>query len=79
MGSPFQTGGTFFILKQCYNINYINKMERKTLIWIGVFVGSIVGGSLPMIWGDGMFSFSSNIFSILGGLVGIYLGFKFGE
>lgn len=51
-------------------------MESKQLIWLGMIVGSSVGGFVPMLWGDGYFSFSSIIFSTLGGVLGIYAAFK---
>jgi len=51
----------------------------RPLIWIGLFVGSTVGGFIPDLWGAGMFSISGIIFSGLGGLAGIYLGFKFSD
>ena len=53
-------------------------MNRK-IIWLGLFVGSIIGGLIPGLWGAGMFSFSGLIFSALGGFVGIWLGFTMGE
>lgn len=58
----------------------IKQMSKKTLIWIGIFVGSTIGSYLPVLWGDaGFFSFSSIIFSTIGGLVGVYIGFKLGD
>jgi uncharacterized membrane protein YeaQ/YmgE (transglycosylase-associated protein family) len=39
-------------------------------------VGSFVGGFVPLLWGAGEFSFSSIIFSAIGGIVGIWAGFK---
>lgn len=51
-------------------------MDSKQLIWIGMIVGSGIGGFIPVLWGDGMFSFSSIIFSALGGILGIYGAFK---
>lgn len=51
-------------------------MNAKSLIWIGVFVGTTVGGFIPTLWGAGMLSFSSIMWSTVGGLAGIYLGFK---
>ncbi len=53
-----------------------NIMDSKTLVWIGVLVGSTVGSFIPTLWGAGMFSFSSIIFSSLGAILGIYVGFK---
>jgi hypothetical protein len=54
-------------------------MERSRLIWIGVFVGSAVGGYVPALWGAGMLSFSSVIGSAIGGVAGIWLGYRLGE
>ena len=54
-------------------------MERSRLIWIGLFVGSAVGGYVPALWGAGMLSFSSVIGSAIGGGAGIWLGYRLGE
>jgi len=42
----------------------------------GLFLGSIAGGYIPMLWGGSVFSFSSIILSAIGAFVGIWLGFK---
>ncbi len=49
------------------------------MIWLGVIVGSAVGGYIPALWGAGMFSMSSVLLSALGGIVGIWLGFKINQ
>ena len=51
-------------------------MNSRPLIWIGMFIGSTAGGFVPMLWGDSMLSISSIIFSTIGGVAGIILGFK---
>lgn len=51
-------------------------MESRALIWIGLFVGSTIGGFIPALWGDSFLSFSSILLSALGGIAGIYVGFK---
>ncbi len=51
-------------------------MSTKTIIYIGMTIGSYIGAYLPVLWGAGAFSFQSIIFGALGGLGGIYLGFK---
>jgi hypothetical protein len=48
----------------------------KQVIWLGMIVGSIIGGFIPMLWGGSAFSFSSIVFSSLGAVVGIYVAFK---
>ena len=53
-------------------------MSTKTLIWIGMIVGSAIGGYLPLLWGGDLLSFSSLILSTLGGIGGIWLGYRLG-
>jgi len=54
-------------------------MSSKTLAWVGLIVGSTVGGYIPALWGDGLFSFSSLILGSLGAIAGIYFGYKLGN
>lgn len=42
----------------------------------GLFLGSIAGGYIPLLWGGSVFSLSSIFLSGAGALVGIWLGFK---
>ena len=50
---------------------------RRQLIWFGMFVGSAIGGLIPSLWGADTFSFSGVIMTAVGGVIGIWLGFKF--
>jgi len=54
-------------------------MEAKTLIWIFAFIGSTIGGFLPSLWGADIFSFSGIILSTIGGLAGIWVGWKISQ
>ena len=54
-------------------------MDRKHLVWIGLFVGSTIGGLIPELWGADWLSFSSVILTAVGGLAGIWLGLRLGE
>jgi hypothetical protein len=54
-------------------------MGRKSLVWIGMAVGSAAGGYLPARWGGGLFSFTSLILSGVGGILGIWLGDRLSE
>lgn len=54
-------------------------MERKKAIKIGLVFGSLVGSYIPVLWGAGYFSVSSVLFTALGGILGIYLGYKLGN
>ncbi len=54
-------------------------MERKHLIYIFMTIGSAIGGYVPMLWGDSVFSMSSVLLTAVGGILGIWLGFKIGS
>lgn len=51
----------------------------RQLVWIGLFLGSVVGGYVPMLWGADLFSFSSIICSSVGSLIGIYVGYRLSQ
>ena len=52
---------------------------RKKLIWGGFFVGSTIGNMLPLLWGGDMISISGVLLSLLGGIAGIWAGYRAGE
>lgn len=54
-------------------------MERKTLVWIGLAVGSTMGGLIPTLFGGSALGFWSVILTALGGIAGIAIGFKLGS
>ncbi len=51
-------------------------MSQKSVIYLGLFIGSTIGGFIPMLWGDSMMSLSAILLSGLGGIVGIIVGYK---
>ncbi len=51
-------------------------MKSKTLIMIGLVVGSTLGGYVPTLWGDGGLSMASVLLGAVGGLAGIWAGFR---
>jgi uncharacterized membrane protein YeaQ/YmgE (transglycosylase-associated protein family) len=44
-----------------------------------MFVGSVVGGYIPTLWGESMMSFSSVILSAVFAIIGIWIGNKLGD
>ena len=52
-------------------------MSSKALYYLAAFIGSIVGAYIPSLWGTDLFSFSSIVFSALGGIAGIVIVWKF--
>jgi hypothetical protein len=53
-------------------------MNRKSAVFWGMTFGSLVGGYVPGLWGGGTFSMSGIVWSGIGGILGILLGFKMG-
>jgi hypothetical protein len=51
----------------------------KKFVWIGLFVGSTIGNMVPVLWGGDALSVSGVLFSLVGGIVGIWLGYRFGQ
>jgi predicted MFS family arabinose efflux permease len=45
-------------------------------IWIGILIGSTIGGFIPDLWGAGLFSYSSILLSGVGAFVGLWIGYK---
>jgi hypothetical protein len=50
----------------------------KKMVLLGMILGSLAGGYIPLIWGESAFSMSSVIFSGVGALLGIWIGYKIG-
>jgi len=51
-------------------------MSRKTMLMIGMVLGSTAGSAAPMLWGADAFSMWSIFLGLLGGVVGIWLAYK---
>lgn len=50
----------------------------RGVMMIAVLIGSTVGGLVPSLWGAGMLSAAGIVFSILGGVAGIWAGARIG-
>ena len=51
-------------------------MGGKALIWVGLFLGSIVGGYVPTLFGQDLLSGWSILWSTVGSVAGVYIGYK---
>lgn len=51
-------------------------MHSKFLIFIGMIIGSLVGGYIPVIFGGDIISYTSVLTSAVGALIGIFIAFK---
>ncbi len=54
-------------------------MSAKRTVWIGAIVGSTIGGMIPSLWHASWLSMSSILLSTIGGIAGIWLGWKIGR
>jgi outer membrane lipoprotein SlyB len=50
-------------------------MDKK-IVMFGMVFGGLLGGYLPSLWGAGTFSLASILGSFLGGILGIWLTFR---
>ncbi len=48
---------------------------NKLIISIGAFVGSTIGGYIPLIWGGSLLSVTSIFLGMIGGILGIVIGY----
>lgn len=51
----------------------------RTLIMVFMVVGSSAGSYVPVLWGGSVFSASSIFFGAIGGLAGIWVGYKLAQ
>jgi predicted MFS family arabinose efflux permease len=52
---------------------------QKFLINFGMIVGTLIGGYVPAFWGGSMFSILGIILSVLGGILGIWSGYRLSQ
>jgi hypothetical protein len=51
----------------------------KKFVWIGLLVGSTLGNMLPVLWGGDAISISGFVSSIVGGIAGVWVGYRWGQ
>ena len=51
----------------------------KKLIFLFLFIGSVLGGYIPVLWGSETLSLASVLWSTVGGFFGIYIGYTLGR
>ncbi len=56
-----------------------NLEQRKLMqsrIWLGVLIGSTIGGLVPALWHADPFSYASVWLGGIGGFAGLWIGYK---
>lgn len=51
----------------------------KTVLYAEAFIGGIIGGYIPALWGAGIFDLSSIFLGTLGTFLGAWIGYKVGR
>jgi hypothetical protein len=51
----------------------------KAFIWIGLLIGSTVGGLIPTLWGDDLLSLAGLGLSTVGAIAGILGGYRLAQ
>ncbi len=51
-------------------------MSAKFLVFWGMIIGSTIGGYIPTLFGAGLLSYASVLFSGVGGILGVWIGYK---
>lgn len=51
----------------------------KKAIYVGMTVGSTIGGCAPALWHASMFSMSAIVLSVVGGIAGIWVAYRLGR
>lgn len=54
-----------------------DEMERS-IVWLFVGVGMVVGGFVPVVWGGSALGLASLVLGSLGGVAGLWLATKLG-
>lgn len=54
-------------------------MAPKWFIWVSVFVCSIIGAYVPILWNGSLLSMTSVVFGGIGGIVGVFVSLKVGK
>jgi uncharacterized membrane protein YeaQ/YmgE (transglycosylase-associated protein family) len=48
----------------------------RSRIWLGILIGSTIGGFIPELWGVDLISYHSVLLSGFGAFVGLWIGYK---
>jgi hypothetical protein len=48
----------------------------RASVWIGIFIGSTIGGFIPALWGGDMISYSGVLLSGVGAFVGLWVAYR---
>ena len=54
-------------------------MGPKFVIYFCLSIGSVIGGYIPTLWHQGIFSWQSLLGGIIGSLVGVWIGYKINQ
>ena len=56
-----------------------SQLVGRSVVGLCAVFGLIAGGYLPVLWGASSFSLSSILFSVLGGIAGVWIGIRLSD
>jgi hypothetical protein len=54
----------------------LHAMPSRGAIWLGILVGSTLGGLVPLLWGGEMLSYSGVLLSGIGAFIGLWVAVR---
>jgi len=54
-------------------------MSPRLLVFLGMTIGSMAGGYIPVFFGADLISYSSVFFSAVGAIIGVWIGYKLSD
>ena len=54
----------------------LKNKPMRSAIWIGILIGSTIGGLIPSLWGGELLSYSGLLLSGAGAFAGLWVGYK---
>jgi hypothetical protein len=58
---------------------YGTSLVGRSVIGLCAGFGLFIGGYVPVLWGASAFSFTSILFSVFGGIAGVWLGVRLSD
>jgi uncharacterized membrane protein YeaQ/YmgE (transglycosylase-associated protein family) len=58
------------------NVSARGPAPMQSRIWLGILIGSTIGGFIPALWEAELLCYSALLLSTVGAFVGLWIGYK---
>jgi len=59
-----------------FRFRYADYAGMRSVIGLCATVGGTIGGFVPMLWGSSGFSMTAILFTVIGGVAGVWIGVR---